>query len=440
MLPPELFEVIVDHVQDNPTLFAFSLVSRNTLPRARYHLFRVLSVNLSAQRLVKLFSILQSSMSTRTLAPFVQVLSVGHMSHCRLEKVSDVERAIQLLPQILACLPSTTSFTIRKTDFEAVPDWTIQAFFQIFFNNITSITLASLHFLRFTDFAKLISSMISQVGNRKGLVIEVQRVGWTYGRLICIDELPVIDYRNPTRINLGWVRKGDHLQDIVDWLETCPSLFLSSIQLTTSTAVQAASISRCLARYRSRILDLVLWSPVWTTAIECGEIFQTFLAARHEQPIVSHFPKLQSLTVKQLLLRPGDPMSRAVNIGIPQLFNMFVGKGTRAIRLEFLVTAPHSTIDPVDHARQTLAEFDWEALKKLLSIGSFRKTSTEKSTLQIFIHPNPNTFDTATATQYMLTQLGGTPYHGKTGRPALDKGCFGVDLNEWELSILYPNL
>ncbi|KAK0204303.1 hypothetical protein DFS33DRAFT_1338373 [Desarmillaria ectypa] len=169
--PPEIIDMITDHLHASPrTLLSLSL-HPSFLPSARYHLFSSLSVPLHTRGIFDLLSLLDSPHST--MKPYIQRLLFTDLTKVvATHGLGDVVRAIRHLPR----LPRVSAAKFANTDFEKVPGEVLGLLmYHLRHFDLTSLALEGLHFSRFSEVVGFFGAFSGWAS------VEAKRVSWTYG-------------------------------------------------------------------------------------------------------------------------------------------------------------------------------------------------------------------------------------------------------------------
>ncbi|KZT70428.1 hypothetical protein DAEQUDRAFT_205612 [Daedalea quercina L-15889] len=178
-LPPELWEQVIDHLQDDhPSLRECSLTCRTWVPATRYHLFD--RIDFSSQHDILRFrdTLDLSELAATDIARYVRCVAIVGLPLCRLSNQYDDGNAL-LLHDILIRLPNTDTLMLDNVDIDVhLPlDYTdtggeLRPFSHLFpLPDLRVLRLSSVMFHSIHDVARLIAAFtgLSAIGIDRAL-------------------------------------------------------------------------------------------------------------------------------------------------------------------------------------------------------------------------------------------------------------------------------
>ncbi|KAL0957938.1 hypothetical protein HGRIS_000119 [Hohenbuehelia grisea] len=341
-LPPELIDHIVDHLQhEHSSLLACSLVSQNFLIASRYHLFQELPLRLHTTSVLMLLSLLSSP--TNHIAPYVRRFSVSRIPDFLLHHGrSDVVRAIRHLPRALSLFPNIRSVKFAHSDLRRCPEDILLRLFS-HFSHFYAVNLLSVHFERFSDFSALVC------GFRCLHRLALKWVSWTHAGPHAAQPA-----RRP-HPSIRWHIHGNfQAVDLYDWLSSQnPPPLIPLLRYDSETLQHRKAATALLRRAAPSVEQLEI---VFPTYVE----IKYFMNLMHDFIDISGCIGLRAISFKQILLRPGDQMSKVLKPWVANILRQITSGELRELVLELHVARSH------DDGVAYLDEFDWVSFKRAL--------------------------------------------------------------------------
>lgn len=293
-IPPELLDLVMGYLHDDQaSLLACGLVP-GLVQSSRYQLFAELSIRARTSSLFNLIDLLRSPLNT--IAPYTHRLVFDDMAKLVYNHgVSDVVRALRIIPRLAPFLPRIRAARFCNTDFDRVPSEILgQLIYSL--RGFADIELRGVHFSRFSEVVDVLCAF-SELKRAS-----LDRVVWTHGGCMATKlrrPLPHVEWY------IGEVGCDGDAKDLAGWLGS-----QTHDPIIRSLYVGSRS-RRLLHRSSSYIRDL---------SVDLSSLHGNFLRLTfYQQPILNPFSdsspadiqlqsclSLRKLYITNIILLPGD--------------------------------------------------------------------------------------------------------------------------------------